>query len=110
MSRAIATAPTTASVSSVTNAKLRSTYSLLPFLCIDLTDDRMLALIQCGNFAQRHAKRSGDTVAVGRVGLEAIADVANLDFPRCASNGTRRVFKQRLLLSRCHQTEELSRL
>lgn len=59
-------------------------------------------------FAERNAECIGDPLAVSRIGLHAVADVAKLDRSGCFADGTSRVGKKGCLLLRFHQPEEKS--
>src|SRR5690349_8834852 len=59
-----------------------------------------------GHVAQRDAERIGHTLAVARVGLEAIADVSRLDVVGHARHRPAGIGEKRLLLGRRHQPEE----
>ena len=45
---------------------------------------------------------------MGRIGFEAVADVANLNLARGIPDGASRVLEQHFLLRRCHQAEQCS--
>src|SRR4030042_5523399 len=54
------------------------------------------------HFTQRDAQRLGDPLAVVRGGLQALADVANLNHLRRIAHRPGGVFKEDLLLRRTH--------
>ena len=60
--------------------------------------------------SQRNAQRPGNTLAVGGIGLVAVAGVAFFYESGAAGHCTGGVFKEELLLFRGHKAEEVSRL
>ncbi len=60
------------------------------------------ALRAARHLACRDAQRFGHAFAVGRVGLQAVADVADLDLLRSIAHGTGGVLEEHLLLCRTH--------
>ena len=61
-------------------------------------------------FAHWDAQRLGHTFAVGRIGLVAVADVAELDLLRGITHGAGGVVEEHLLLCRIHGPEQCARL
>jgi len=62
------------------------------------------------DLAHGYAKSPGHALAVGWIGLIAIAYMADLDHFGSISHGTSGVLKQGLLLLRLHQAKELAGL
>ena len=62
------------------------------------------------NFAQRDAQGLSHPFAIGRVRLQAVSDVAELDLLGRIAHGAGSVFKKDLLLHGAHQAEELAGL
>ena len=63
----------------------------------------------CGqtlNVAQRNTQSMGNTLAVRAIGFQAIADVADLDFPRRPTDGASSVLEQDLSLRRPQHSEQ----
>src|SRR5260370_12209654 len=56
------------------------------------------------------AQRLGNTLAVGRIRLGAVADIPLLDVQFRVAHGTRRVLEQQLLLRRRHLPEQIAEL
>ena len=56
------------------------------------------------------AEGASDAGAVGRIGAQAIGDVALLDVLLRVAHRSRRVLEQHLLLRRRHQPEQIARL
>ena len=61
-------------------------------------------------FAAGQAEGAGDTLAVGRVGAQAIGDVPLLDVQACIAHRPGSVIEQHLLLGGRHQPEQIARL
>jgi len=59
---------------------------------------------------ERDAERIRDALPVGRIGLQAVCDVPDLDEFGRISHGARGVLEEDLLLARAHQAEEFARL
>ena len=83
-------------VSSCSNQCIRPQY------CSE-TYNRVLAYSPLsGDFTQRDAQRLCHTLSIGRVGLHAVADVADLDLLGRIAHGASRVFEEDLLLLGAH--------
>jgi hypothetical protein len=63
---------------------------------------RILRLL---DFIQRNTQRTCYALAISRVGLQAVPNVANLDEFRCIAHGPGGVLEQHLLLRLVHQAE-----
>jgi hypothetical protein len=64
------------------------------------------ALCLCGYFRKRDTQGVGHPLAVSRIGLQTIADVADLNLPRCVAECTGGVGKEECLLFGSDQAEE----
>jgi len=62
------------------------------------------------HLTERNAERVGNALAVGRIGLEAVADMADLDLPWGSADGAADVSKEERLLFGCHEAKELAGL
>ena len=60
----------------------------------------------CGQFGKRDTEGVGHPFAVSRVGLQAVANVAELDLPRRTADGPDGVSEEELLFLVSHQAEE----
>ena len=67
--------------------------------------DRRNLFLLC-YLAKRNANSLGYTFAVGRIGLQAVADMAYLDLFRRIGNGTGGVFEEEFLFFRAYEAEE----
>lgn len=71
----------------------------------------LLGALQCllfWNPAQVDFHGLGNAGAIGRIGLEAVADVADLDFVWRVAHGSGRVAEQGLLLLEAHDAKEFA--
>ena len=66
----------------------------------------ILALSLCRKLAHRNAQRLGHAFAVSRIGLQTIADVANLNLLRGIAHRAGGVLEESLLLFGRHQAEQ----
>ena len=65
-----------------------------------------LGLCLCRHFAKRDAQCLGHPLAISRISLQAVADVADLNLPRRGADCAGGVGEQHRLLVGAHQTEE----
>ena len=67
-----------------------------------------MTLYLFGKFTQRDAQCIGHPFAVCWIGLQAVANVADLNLPRCPADGAGGVGKEELFLVGGHEAEELA--
>ena len=80
---------------------------MLRQLCLKSTAGRPTSL---GHVLQRNTECLGHPLAVSRIGLQAVADVANFDLPERIGNGTGGIAKQKRLFFRTDEAEQQARL
>ena len=80
------------------------------FTPLIITHSQAKRCVLFGDFAQFYAQSIGDTLAIGLISFQAVADMPYFDFLRRITQGASSILKKYFLLSGFHQAEKQTRL